>query len=52
MSHGVCIIIGVSPPNSKFSLSAQTVSTGRTLKGVCLGGKSVVYAFTKSLSTL
>ncbi|XP_059743506.1 class V alcohol dehydrogenase isoform X1 [Bos taurus] len=37
VSHGVCIITGVSPPNSKFSLSAQTVSTGRTLKGVCLG---------------
>ncbi|XP_006059263.3 alcohol dehydrogenase 1 [Bubalus bubalis] len=38
LSHGVCIITGVSPPNSKFSLSAQTVPTGRTLKGVCLGG--------------
>ncbi|XDB51243.1 hypothetical protein AB1E18_004806 [Capra hircus] len=37
LSHGVCIIIGVSAPGSKFSLSAQSVSTGRTLKGTCLG---------------
>ncbi|KAF4019768.1 hypothetical protein G4228_011443 [Cervus hanglu yarkandensis] len=37
LSHGVCIITGVSAPNLKFSLSGQTVFTGRTLKGACLG---------------
>ena len=52
LSHGVCIIIGVPASDLKLSLSAQTIFTGRTLKGVCLGGKSVAFAFMKPLSTL
>lgn len=37
-SHGVCSIIGVAPPGARVSLTALNLISGRTLKGVCLGG--------------
>ncbi|XP_045853803.1 alcohol dehydrogenase 1-like [Meles meles] len=37
LSHGVCLIVGVAPVNSKLSLDATMIVSGRTLKGVCLG---------------
>ncbi|XP_026365381.1 alcohol dehydrogenase 1-like [Ursus arctos] len=37
LSHGVCLIVGVAPSNSKLSLDASKIFSGRTLKGVCLG---------------
>ncbi|XP_008579203.1 PREDICTED: alcohol dehydrogenase 1-like [Galeopterus variegatus] len=37
LSYGVCLIIGVAPPNSKLPLDATTIITGRIMKGVCLG---------------
>uniref|UniRef100_A0A8D1U0B6 Alcohol dehydrogenase-like C-terminal domain-containing protein n=1 Tax=Sus scrofa TaxID=9823 RepID=A0A8D1U0B6_PIG len=37
LSYGVCVIIGVTPPNTPFSLDAGNVFSGRTLKGTCLG---------------
>ncbi|XP_047574013.1 alcohol dehydrogenase 1-like [Lutra lutra] len=37
LSHGVCLIVGVAPVNSKLSLDAPMIVSGRTLKGVCLG---------------
>lgn len=41
LSYGVCVIIGVTPPNTPFSLDGGNVFSGRTLKGTCLGGRSV-----------
>lgn len=41
LSHGVCLIVGVAPVNSKLSLAAPMIVSGRTLKGVCLGGRSM-----------
>uniref|UniRef100_A0A8D1X796 Enoyl reductase (ER) domain-containing protein n=1 Tax=Sus scrofa TaxID=9823 RepID=A0A8D1X796_PIG len=38
LSYGVCVIIGVTPPNTPFSLDGGNVFSGRTLKGTCLGG--------------
>ncbi|XP_006893169.1 PREDICTED: alcohol dehydrogenase 1-like [Elephantulus edwardii] len=38
MSYGVCTILGLAPSNSKLSLDAQMILSGRTLKGVSLGG--------------
>ncbi|XP_010978916.3 alcohol dehydrogenase 1 [Camelus dromedarius] len=38
LSYGVCVIIGMAPHNSQLSLDATKVITGRTLKGVALGG--------------
>ncbi|EPY76137.1 hypothetical protein CB1_001490010 [Camelus ferus] len=38
LSYGVCVIIGMAPHNSQLSLDATKVTTGRTLKGVVLGG--------------
>uniref|UniRef100_A0A8D0Q5D3 Enoyl reductase (ER) domain-containing protein n=1 Tax=Sus scrofa TaxID=9823 RepID=A0A8D0Q5D3_PIG len=37
LSYGVCVIIGVTPPNTPFSLDGGNVFSGRTLKGTCLG---------------
>ncbi|XP_036163950.1 alcohol dehydrogenase 1-like [Myotis myotis] len=36
-SYGVCLIVGVAPPNTKLCLEAEMIITGRTMKGVCLG---------------
>ncbi|CAD7693504.1 unnamed protein product [Nyctereutes procyonoides] len=36
-SYGVCLIVGVAPLNSKLSLDAPLIVSGRTMKGVCLG---------------
>uniref|UniRef100_A0A9L0K3S5 Enoyl reductase (ER) domain-containing protein n=1 Tax=Equus asinus TaxID=9793 RepID=A0A9L0K3S5_EQUAS len=38
LSYGICQIIGLAPSNSQLSLEALMVVSGRTLKGVCLGG--------------
>nr|XP_006208997.2 alcohol dehydrogenase 1-like [Vicugna pacos] len=38
LSYGVCVILGWAPQNSQLSLDATKVITGRTLKGVALGG--------------
>lgn len=56
LSHGVCLIVGLPPLNSKLSLDASVIFSGRTLKGVCLGGRSMnrrdwLVAFMKSLLT-
>uniref|UniRef100_A0A8C3YFV3 Alcohol dehydrogenase 1-like n=1 Tax=Catagonus wagneri TaxID=51154 RepID=A0A8C3YFV3_9CETA len=37
LSYGVCVITGVAPPNTPFSLDGGNAFTGRTLKGTCLG---------------
>ncbi|XP_021536059.1 alcohol dehydrogenase 1-like [Neomonachus schauinslandi] len=37
LSYGVCLIVGLPPLNSKLSLDASVIFSGRTLKGVCLG---------------
>ncbi|XP_049641255.1 alcohol dehydrogenase 1-like [Suncus etruscus] len=37
LSHGVCSIIGMAPPDLQLSLDATKLLTGRMLKGVCLG---------------
>ncbi|XP_070264951.1 alcohol dehydrogenase 6-like [Myotis yumanensis] len=36
-SYGVCLIVGWAPPNTKLCLEAETIISGRTIKGVCLG---------------
>ncbi|KAB1282239.1 Alcohol dehydrogenase 1 [Camelus dromedarius] len=42
LSYGVCVIIGMAPHNSQLSLDATKVITGRTLKGVALGGREAL----------
>ncbi|CAK6432952.1 unnamed protein product [Pipistrellus nathusii] len=37
LSYGVCLIVGLAPPNTKLCLGAQKIAPGRTLKGVCIG---------------
>lgn len=38
-SYGVCLIIGVAPGNAQLCLQAVPIVSGKTLKGVCLGGR-------------
>lgn len=39
LSYGVCLIVGVAPVKTKLCLEAEMIFTGRTMKGVCLGGR-------------
>lgn len=39
LSYGVCLIVGVAPQNTKLCLEAEMIISGRTMKGVCLGGR-------------